>query len=902
MRKRLNEGADLAAGITVDPTTGLPAKDGVTLTVDPTTGRPVAPGAVEEVPALNDASFARPQTFAGTSLSSSSGVGAQGGTAPSFNGQAVVANNYAWQDLTDQESSREGVLAQQKAKLAPAIPAPEAPSRQKLAQVEDTLRTPVRSDTAKTEHYSSAAVMEGGTAHSFNETHPGFYEDQARFELSKATGTTEKSKAGNKGIPVLGDLPMTGRLFRGTTDEAKTAADQESKNAKLVASYQKAEASKAPSYTNGGVYSLDVVGYVNVALTTNVSLGVYAFGKEPPKDHDSRLVVTNTLADAVDFYSASPSLGKAVSHPTIPDAYARTSGPLAPTTRAGLESRLQRIRMPAMNFDGMSLTQVTEALNAEAKKRDPDKHGINLVVSKGASSPELGTLRIKTFTPSPDATLAEVLNEVVKNADRPLKYSVVDSGIVFSAAEGISNPSQTHDEPVNVVRSSSAPIPQPEIQTRDNAFSTFSLNVSDVSFKLAAASLEKGLLPEQASLRSEEFLNAFDYRDPEPAPGAPLAFAWERAADPFAQNRDVLRLSLKTAALGRQAGKPLNLVLLLDNSGSMERADRVAIVREALGVLAGQLQPQDVFSVITFSRTPRLFVDGIPGTQAAKAAEEVGRLTPEGGTNLEEAMKLAYQTALRHYLPAGVNRVVLLTDGAANLGDVEPEQLKQMVEAHRKQGVALDCFGIGWEGYNDDLLETLSRNGDGRYGFVNSPEEASTEFAAQLAGALHVAASDVKVQVEFNPARVSAYRQIGYAKHQLKKEQFRDNTVDAAEIAAAEAGNALYALEVNPAGEGPLATVRVRYKVPGTSDYHEHEWEVPFTGNAVPLDQAGAAMRLAVVSSEFAEWLAASPYATEVSPDALLRYLAGVPEQYGVDGRPAKLKAMIQQAKGAAGK
>src|SRR5262249_8937779 len=127
---------------------------------------------------------------------------------------------------------------------------------------------------------------------------------------------------------------------------------------------------------------------------------------------------------------------------------------------------------------------------------------------------------------------------------------------------------------------------------------------------------------------------------------------------------------------------------------------------------ATQLQPQDKFSVVTFARTPRLWVDGVPGNQAGPVAEEVGGLTPEGGTNLEEAMNLAYQTAARHYLANGINRVVLLTDGAANLGNVEPEALKQNVEAQRKQGIALDCFGIGWDGYNDDLLEVLSRNGD----------------------------------------------------------------------------------------------------------------------------------------------------------------------------------------------
>ena len=457
------------------------------------------------------------------------------------------------------------------------------------------------------------------------------------------------------------------------------------------------------------------------------------------------------------------------------------------------------------------------------------------------------------------------------------------------------------DLPVNRPPAS-APEPQPEMQTGDNAFSTFSLNVSDVAFKLAAASLEKGVMPEVATVRSEEFINAFDYRDPEAAAGAPLAFVSERARYPFAQNRDLLRLSVKTAAAGRQPGRALNLVLLLDNSGSMERADRVRILREALRVLAGQLQAHDKLSIITFARTPRLWADGVDGKQAGEVIARVGEITPQGGTNVASALDLGYQTALKHYQVGSVNRVVLLTDGAANLGDVDPVALKQKVEAHRKKGIALDCFGIGWEGYNDDLLEVLSRNGDGRYGFINTPEQAATEFAGQLAGALRVAASDVKVQVEFNPRRVTAYRQIGYAKHQLTKEQFRDNTVDAAEIGAAESGNALYVVEVNPRGEGDLATVRVRFKVPGTADYREQAWTVPFTGHASPLEQASPALRLAATAGAFAEWLAASPYAAEVTPDQLLGYLNGVPETYGADPRPKKLEWMIRQAKSVSGR
>ena len=452
-----------------------------------------------------------------------------------------------------------------------------------------------------------------------------------------------------------------------------------------------------------------------------------------------------------------------------------------------------------------------------------------------------------------------------------------------------------------------APIPQPEILTSTNAFSTFSMNVSDVSFKLAEASLQKGKMPDAASIRSEEFINAFDYRDPEakwdsasslstqagkmPAPlpaawGHPVAFASERARYPFAQNRDLLRFSIKTAASGRAANRPLNLVLLLDTSGSMERADRVAIIHEALRVLAAKLRPQDTVSVVTFARVARLWADGVSGDKAGETLNRVGGITPEGGTNLEEAMNLAYQTALRHYLANGANRVVLLTDGAANLGNVNPDALKLKVESFRKQGIALDCFGIGWEDYDDSMLAELSGNGDGRYAFINTPEEASTEFASKLAGALQVAAQDVKVQVEFNPQRVTSWRQIGYAKHQLTKEQFRDNTVLAAEVAAQEAGNALYAVEIKPDGIGPVATVYVRYKIPGTMEVEEHSWAVPYDGSVPALEQSSPAMRLAGTASAFSEWLAGSPFAQEVTTDELLRDLSGVPQVYGADQRP----------------
>jgi Mg-chelatase subunit ChlD len=438
-------------------------------------------------------------------------------------------------------------------------------------------------------------------------------------------------------------------------------------------------------------------------------------------------------------------------------------------------------------------------------------------------------------------------------------------------------------------------VPQPEVQVADNPFSTFSLNVADVSFKLAQASLEQGRLPDPGSIRSEEFINAFRYHDPAPVTGRRVGVTWERARYPFAHNRDLLRFGVQTAAQGREAGRPLNLVLCIDSSGSMKRADRVAILRSAMEVLAGQLRPEDRFSVVAFARTARLISSGLDGTRAEELVRVLAQLNPEGGTNLEDALRLAYESAHANYVAGGVNRVVLMTDGAANLGNVDGELLRQSVIRERKNGIALDSFGVGWEGYNDDLLETLSRNGDGRYGFLNSPEQVTVDFADQLAGALRVAASDVKVQMEFNARRVKSYRQIGYAKHQLTKEQFRDNTVDAAELGAAEAGQALYVVETDPAGVGPVGTLRVRFKVPGTDEVQEEEWMIPYEGQAVELASASSAMRLAATASACSEWLAESPYAVEVTAPRLLELLRGVPESFELEPRPRQLEWMIRQ-------
>lgn len=393
-----------------------------------------------------------------------------------------------------------------------------------------------------------------------------------------------------------------------------------------------------------------------------------------------------------------------------------------------------------------------------------------------------------------------------------------------------------------------------ETLTTEEPFSTFSLNVNDVSFKLArVALLEKGAWPDAAKVRTEEFVNAFDYGDPSPRRGEPVACAIEQSAHPFLQQRNLLRIGMKTAAMGRS--QPLRLTVLLDNSGSMEREDREASVLAAMQVLAAQLGPQDVITVVGFARQPRLLADRVRGDQAGKLVGLIAKTPSEGGTNIEEALRLARTLAKRQHSDGAQSRVVLITDGVANLGNTVPAELSKEIETMRQQGIAFDACGVGAEGLNDDILEALTRKGDGRYYFLNRPEDADAGFAKQLAGALTPAAKNVKVQVVFNPKRVARYRLLGFEKHRLNKEDFRNDKVDAAEMAAEEAGNAVYQIQMNPQGEGELGEVFVRFLDASTGRMVERSWPLPYEPQAQPFDLTTPSMQLAGTAAMLGEKL-----------------------------------------------
>ena len=450
--------------------------------------------------------------------------------------------------------------------------------------------------------------------------------------------------------------------------------------------------------------------------------------------------------------------------------------------------------------------------------------------------------------------------------------------------------------PVEAKPAATAPVGLDETITSTEPFSTFSLHVSDVSFKLAQAALARGEWPEAERIRVEEFVNAFDYGDPLPSLSEKVSCRMEQMIHPFLQQRNLLLISMRTAAAGRSGSTPLNLTLLLDNSGSMERHDRHETVSRAFDLLTAQLQPNDKATLIGFAHTPRLIADQVSGEKRQQLLQAMVETPSEGGTNLEEALDLAFEKARDQKTEGAQNRIILLTDGAANLGDADPDSLAKTVHEMRAAGIAFDAAGIGADGLNDEILEALTRKGDGRYYLLDRPEDADEGFARQIAGALRPAAMNVKVQIEFNPDRVASYKLLGFEKHRLNKEDFRDDSVDAAEIAAEEAGVAVYQFEPLAGGSGDVGTAFLRFRDMSSGEMVEKSWPITYAADTPRPDRADPSVQIASVAALFAAKLKGDALGASVNYGDLKQILSTLPAHFTGLERVQQLQQMIEQA------
>ena len=301
-------------------------------------------------------------------------------------------------------------------------------------------------------------------------------------------------------------------------------------------------------------------------------------------------------------------------------------------------------------------------------------------------------------------------------------------------------------------------------------------------------------------------------------------------------------------------------------------------------------------------RRPRLLADRVSGAQTRQLVQLIQDLPREGGTNIEAALQLAFEKAQEQRVDNAQNRIIVLTDGAVNLGDANPESLSRMITTIRDAGIAFDAAGISADGLNDEVLEALTRQGDGRYYLLDSPEDAADGFARQIAGALRPSAKNVKVQIEFNPKRVGRYKLLGFEKHRLKQEDFRNDKVDAAEMTAAEAGVAVYQFEAKPDGEGDVGSVSVRFRDLSTGQMIENRWPIPYEANAPRVDQAAPSLRIATSAALLAARLRGEPLGESVDLKTLSNLIAGLPDRNRNAIRVQQLQLMIQQARQLSGK
>lgn len=442
--------------------------------------------------------------------------------------------------------------------------------------------------------------------------------------------------------------------------------------------------------------------------------------------------------------------------------------------------------------------------------------------------------------------------------------------------------------------------------------STFSVDVDTGSYSNVRRMLNDGMRPPTDAVRAEEFINYFHYGHPAPThAGTPFRVTTELAPAPWNAKRQLLMIGIKGYEVPAAKLPPANLVLLIDTSGSMDAPDKLPLLKRSLALLVRQLRPQDRVSIVVYAGSAGLVLPPTPGDRQAEILAALARLEAGGSTNGGEGIQLAYAMAKQAYVPGGVNRVLLATDGDFNVGVVDRRALETLVADQRQHGIALSTLGFGQGNYNDEMAERLADVGDGNHAYIDTALEAQRVLVQQMGGTLHTIARDVKVQVEFNPAQVAEYRLIGYENRLLRREDFANDKVDAGDIGAGHEVTALY--EITPVGSGveripalrygggasrpnatagELAHLRLRYKRPGDAESRLIEHPVGASATTPPSN----ALRLAASVAGFADALRGGTHLEQWSWEQIASAAHGARGD-DRDGQRAELLRLIQTAR-----
>ncbi len=371
----------------------------------------------------------------------------------------------------------------------------------------------------------------------------------------------------------------------------------------------------------------------------------------------------------------------------------------------------------------------------------------------------------------------------------------------------------------------------------DDPVSTFSIDVDTGAYSNMRRMLNSGQLPPANAIRVEELINYFDYGYDFPDNReAPFNLITELAPNPWRDQSYLLHIGLKGYQPPQDKRPPSNLVFLIDVSGSMQSQDKLSLLKPAMKMLNRQLNSSDRVSIVVYAGAAGAVLEPTAGDESRIIEQAIDRLTAGGSTNGGAGIELAYALAQSAFIEEGINRVVLATDGDFNVGNFDIDRLKSMIETKRKTGIELTTLGFGRGNYNDAMMEQLANIGNGNYFYIDTLKEARKVLVEELSATLLTIASDVKIQIEFNPAVVSEYRLIGYENRALRREDFNNDKVDAGEIGAGHTVTALYEIslvgqpgmvdplrygnevpETENASTSELAFLKLRYKTPGES-------------------------------------------------------------------------------------
>jgi Ca-activated chloride channel homolog len=413
----------------------------------------------------------------------------------------------------------------------------------------------------------------------------------------------------------------------------------------------------------------------------------------------------------------------------------------------------------------------------------------------------------------------------------------------------------------------------PVHQAATDPVSTFSIDVDTGSYTNVRHMLNEGQLPPADAVRSEEFINYFDYGYAPPKDRSrPFSVTTEFSPSPWNANRQLLLVGIQGYKVPASEIPAANLVFLVDTSGSMDEPTKLPLLKASLKQIVPKLRAQDRISLVTYAGSTCVALRSTPGDQHAKITAAIDALGAGGGTNGAAGIDLAYAEASKGFIKGGVNRVILATDGDFNIGTVGTQELKDRIADKRRSGVALTTLGFGEGNYNDEMAVTLADAGNGSHHYIDSLEEGRRVLVDEMSATLMTIAKDVKIQVEFNPGVVAEYRLIGYEKRMLAREDFNNDAVDAGEIGAGANVTALYEITLKgakgasvdplryganaPATKGnELAFLRLRYKAPegGASQLIEQ----PLSASVTPASER---LRFAAAVAAFADNLRGGKY------------------------------------------